>query len=121
MRPAALDTQAAFTDSATASTGTFSAAQLTAPVLTCRIANATTVEVAWALIPGATGYSVTVDPLLSAPVTSSVGASTTTFQHSALVEVGTIIVRATAASWTSGASNTVNYNLVAGLLDSCSA
>ncbi len=31
VRPAALDTQAAFTDAATASTGTFSAAQLTAP------------------------------------------------------------------------------------------
>jgi signal peptidase I len=120
VRPAALDTEAAFTDSATALTGTF-LAQLTPPVLTCRIADTTTVEVAWGGVPGATGYSVTVNPLLGAPVTSTVGSSTRTFQRSALVEVGTIVVRTTASTWTSAASNTVNYNLVAGLLDSCSA
>ncbi len=120
VRPAAIDTEAAFTDSATALTGTLTA-QLGPPVLTCRIADATTVEVAWAAVPGATGYSVTVSPVLGAPVTSAVGLSPRTFQRSALVEVGTIVVRATASSWTSAASNTVNYNLVAGLLDTCSA
>jgi signal peptidase I len=121
LRPAATDTLAAFTDTATAQTGTFSAAQLTAPVLTCRIADATTVEVAWAAVPGATGYSVTVNPTLAAPVTTTVGTSPRTFSRSVLVEMGTIVVRATAGTWTSPVSNTVNYNLVAGLLDSCSA
>jgi signal peptidase I len=121
LRPAATDTLAAFTDTATAQTGTFTAAQLTAPVLSCRIADATTVEVAWAAVPGATGYSVTVNPTLGAPVTTDVGTAPRTFSRSSLVELGTIVVRATAGTWTSPVSNTVNYNLVAGLLDSCSA
>jgi signal peptidase I len=120
-RPAALDTQAAFTDSATAQTGTFSAVQLTAPVLSCDLRTSTDLWVKWTAVPGATAYAVRVTRNLVSTTTTVVSAPTTTLRlPPTALEVGTVTVQATFAPWASASSNAVNYSFAITLVATCS-
>lgn len=122
VRPAALDTQAAFTDSATAHTGTFGAVQLTAPVLSCELRSSTELYVKWTTVPGATAYAVRITRNLLTTTTTVVQAPTITLRlPPTALEIGTVTVQATSAPWASPSSNAANYSFTLTLLASCSA
>jgi len=109
------------TDSATAQTGTFSAVQLTAPVLSCDIRSSTDLWVKWTAVPGATAYAVRVTRNVVNTTTTMVPAPTTTLRlPPTALEIGTVAVQATFAPWASASSNTANYSFAITLVATCS-
>lgn len=114
---APLPTQAAFTDTSTAATGTFSTrAKVATPALACGTRTATSVQFTWASIAGVSGYEFS-RTTNATTTTTNVGATSTAATRTATTfpETGSTRLRAfityTGTTWYSDYSTTRNYRI----------
>lgn len=117
-----------WTDPATVTGTTLTAATVPAPVLACGGLSLGSVQFNWPAVPGATGYTITfIDSTGTANASYDTTGLTFAATSSALIASGTARVRAKvpygggATTWVSGPSNVRTYSAaVAGLLGVCS-
>ncbi len=107
----------AFTDAATATSGSFATrAILATPVLSCGLLQIGSAQFTWTAVPGATAYIVSRTNG-GTTTTTTVTAPTTTYTRTAgILETGTVSVRAVATypstQWESAPSNSASYTIL---------
>ncbi|SDD88944.1 hypothetical protein [Nocardioides lianchengensis] len=116
-----------WTDTATVTGTTITAATVPAPVLACGGLSLGSVQFNWPAVAGATGYTVTfIDSTGTASASYDTTGTSFAATSGALITSGTARVRAKvpygggATTWISGPSNVRNYSAVAGLVGLCS-
>lgn len=118
----AVAAQAAWSDSATANSGSVGAFALVTPVARCAGLQIGSTDVRWAAVPGATGYRVHYGS--GASQSEDVGPGVTTYRLLGLVTGGTFRVEALRdypqVEWRSPPSNDVTYTNLLALLGTCS-